>query len=82
MGNEESYMRGCDALGEALVRAEETKQFIKNIKRLTRRKFTAEEKIRISEKAVDTHGHSPWHFAVQAPLELQTWLLEPLRTLK
>jgi len=31
--------------GEA--RSEETKQFIKNIKRLTRRKFTAEEKIRI-----------------------------------
>jgi len=32
---------------QAEVRSEETKQFIKNIKRLTRRKFTAEEKIRI-----------------------------------
>ena len=31
--------------GEA--RSEETKQFIKDIKRITRRKFTAEEKIRI-----------------------------------
>jgi len=32
---------------QAEARAEENKQFIKNIKRLTRRKFTAEEKIRI-----------------------------------
>ena len=32
---------------QAEARTEETRQFIKNIKRLTRRKFTAEEKIRI-----------------------------------
>ena len=32
---------------QAEARSEETKQCIKNIKRLTRRKFTAEEKIRI-----------------------------------
>ena len=32
---------------QAEARSEETRQFIKNIKRLTRRKFTAEEKIRI-----------------------------------
>jgi transposase len=33
---------------QAEARSEETKQFIKDIKRLTRRKFTAEEKIRIA----------------------------------
>jgi len=32
---------------QAEARSEETKQFIKDIKRLTRRKFSAEEKIRI-----------------------------------
>jgi transposase len=32
---------------QAEAGSEETRQFIKNIKRLTRRKFTAEEKIRI-----------------------------------
>ena len=32
---------------QAEARSEETKQFIQDIKRLTRRKFTAEEKIRI-----------------------------------
>jgi transposase len=32
---------------QAEARSEETRQFIKDIKRLTRRKFTAEEKIRI-----------------------------------
>lgn len=32
------------------ARSEETRKFIKNIKRLTRRKFTAEEKIRIVPK--------------------------------
>src|SRR5512139_759101 len=32
---------------QAEARSEETRQFIKGIKRLTRRKFTAEEKIRI-----------------------------------
>jgi len=32
---------------QAEARGEETKQFIKDTKRLTRRKFTAEEKIRI-----------------------------------
>ena len=36
-----------DPSWQAEARSEETKQFIKNIKRLTRRKFTAEEKIRI-----------------------------------
>ena len=36
-----------DQAWQAEARTEETKQFIKNIKRLTRRKFTAEEKIRI-----------------------------------
>mgnify|MGYP001119854828 FL=1 len=32
---------------QAEARTEETKQFIRDIKRITRRKFTAEEKIRI-----------------------------------
>ena len=32
---------------QAEARTEETKQFIRNIKRVTRRKFSAEEKIRI-----------------------------------
>ena len=36
-----------DKFWQAESRNEETKQFIKDIKRLTRRKFTAEEKIRI-----------------------------------
>jgi len=36
-----------DSFWQAEARSEETRQFIKNIKRLTRRKFTAEEKIRI-----------------------------------
>jgi transposase len=36
-----------DNFWQAEARSEETKQFIKDIKRLTRRKFTAEEKIRI-----------------------------------
>ena len=36
-----------DQSWQAEARSEETKQFIKDIKRLTRRKFTAEEKIRI-----------------------------------
>lgn len=36
-----------DNFWQAEARSEKTKQFIKNIKRLTRRKFTAEEKIRI-----------------------------------
>jgi len=36
-----------DHFWQAEARSEETRQFIKNIKRITRRKFTAEEKIRI-----------------------------------
>ena len=36
-----------DRLWQAEARTEETKQFIWDIKRITRRKFTAEEKIRI-----------------------------------
>jgi transposase len=36
-----------DQSWQAEARSEETKQFIKDIKRLTRRKFSAEEKIRI-----------------------------------
>ena len=36
-----------DRFWQAEARAEETKQFIRDIKRITRRKFTAEEKIRI-----------------------------------
>ena len=36
-----------DNFWQAEARSEETKKFIKDIKRLTRRKFTAEEKIRI-----------------------------------
>jgi transposase len=36
-----------DQSWQAEARSEETKRFIKDIKRLTRRKFTAEEKIRI-----------------------------------
>ena len=36
-----------DRFWQAEARTEETKQFIQDIKRITRRKFTAEEKIRI-----------------------------------
>jgi transposase len=36
-----------DRFWQAEARSEENKQFIRDIKRLTRRKFTAEEKIRI-----------------------------------
>ncbi len=36
-----------DRTWQADVRTAETKQFIRDIKRITRRKFTAEEKIRI-----------------------------------
>jgi transposase len=36
-----------DKFWQAEARSEETKQFIRDIKRVTRRKFTAEEKIRI-----------------------------------
>jgi transposase len=36
-----------DNLWQAEARSEETKQFIRDVKRLTRRRFTAEEKIRI-----------------------------------
>jgi transposase len=36
-----------DRFWQAEARTAETKQFIRNIKRITRRKFTAEEKIRI-----------------------------------
>ena len=36
-----------DKYWQAEARSQETKQFIQDIKRLTRRKFTAEEKIRI-----------------------------------
>ena len=36
-----------DQFWQAEARSQETKQFIKDIKRLTRRKFTAEEKIHI-----------------------------------
>jgi transposase len=36
-----------DNFWQAEARSEETKQFVRDIKRLSRRKFTAEEKIRI-----------------------------------
>jgi len=36
-----------DRFWQAEARNEETKQFIRDIKRFTRRKFTTEEKIRI-----------------------------------
>ena len=36
-----------DRFWQAEARTEETKQFIRDIRRITRRKFTAEEKIRI-----------------------------------
>ena len=42
-----------DRFWQVEARSEETKQFIKNIKRLTRRKFTAEEKIRIVLEGFD-----------------------------
>ena len=37
-----------DKLWQAEVRTAETKKFIRDIKRITRRRFTAEEKIRIA----------------------------------
>jgi transposase len=39
--------QGLDNIWQAEARTEETKQLIRDIKRVTRRKFTAEEKIRI-----------------------------------
>jgi len=44
---DQSWQAEAFRLNQAEARSEETKQFIKNIKSLTRRKFTAEEKIRI-----------------------------------
>lgn len=38
---------GIDKIWQAEARTQETKQLIRDIKRITRRKFTAEEKIRI-----------------------------------
>ena len=39
--------QGIDRVWQAEARTQETKQLIRDIKRITRRKFTAEEKIRI-----------------------------------
>jgi len=39
--------QGIDKIWQAEARTQETKQLIRDIKRITRRKFTAEEKIRI-----------------------------------
>jgi len=39
--------QGIDRIWPAEARTQETKQLIRDIKRITRRKFTAEEKIRI-----------------------------------
>jgi len=39
--------QGLDNIWRAEARTEQTKQLIRDIKRITRRKFTAEEKIRI-----------------------------------
>ena len=39
--------QNTDNFWQAEARSEETKQFIRDVKRLTRRRFTAEEKIRI-----------------------------------
>ena len=39
--------QGIDRIWQAEARSQETKQLIRDIKRITRRKFTAEEKIRI-----------------------------------
>jgi transposase len=42
-----SMTQGIDNIWQAEVRTQETKQLIQDIKRINRRKFTAEEKIRI-----------------------------------
>jgi transposase-like protein len=39
--------QGIDNIWQAEARTQQTKQLIRDIKRITRRKFTAEEKIRI-----------------------------------
>ena len=39
--------QGIDRIWQAEARTQETRQLIRDIKRITRRKFTAEEKIRI-----------------------------------
>ena len=39
--------QGIDNIWQAEARTQETKQLIRDIKRITRRKFTAEEKVRI-----------------------------------
>jgi len=39
--------QGIDRIWQGEARTQETKQLIRDIKRITRRKFTAEEKIRI-----------------------------------
>jgi transposase len=40
-------IQGIDNIWQAEARTQQTKQLIRDIKRITRRKFTAEEKIRI-----------------------------------
>ncbi len=47
----------CDIPWQADVRTSETKQFIRDIKCITRRKFTAEGKIRIVLEGFGRHSH-------------------------
>jgi transposase len=44
---EQDMTQGIDRIWQAEARTQETKQLIRDIKRITRRRFTAEEKIRI-----------------------------------
>ena len=47
------------SIWQAEARTQETRQFIKDIKRITRRKFTAEEKIRIVLEGFRREGVQP-----------------------
>ena len=65
-----------DQSWQAEARNEETRQFIKNIKRLTRRKFTAEEKIRFVLEGFrrDTTVRDLCHREAIQPSTYYAWL--------
>ena len=48
-----------ESIWQAEARTQETRQFIRDIKRITRRKFTAEEKIRIVLEGFRREGIQP-----------------------
>ena len=57
------------SIWQAEARTQETRQFIKDIKRITRRKFTAEEKIRIVLEGFRHEGIQPSTYYVMPGLK-------------